>query len=346
LHIRFKMPATVLVPCDDAPHPGLSLGRETLALVLQSVDAWVARLTCRAFRAHCAKAARNPAASAVSSVPRLRLAVALGFDVRWAARAAAVLGQTKVLEYVMERRLAIVGSSDIERAIRRGHSHVLEWALHKAYVPTFRACTAAAAGGHLQILKRLRHVGCAWDRTTCSEAAAGGHLDLLRWAVSQGCEWDATTALAAADGGHLELLQWALTRGCGWSPSVFSRAARAGHLVILQWAVAARHEWSPAVYQEAAAGGHMHILEWAWAARYPGLTHHACTAAASAGRLDVLRWAHARGAGLGDGALEIAAVYDHLEIVQWLCDHGCSIDRFACMCGPRVDAWFDTRADY
>ena len=38
--------------------------------------------------------------------------------------------------------------------------------------------SAAAEGGHLELLKFLREAGCAWDEDVCSYAADGGHLEV------------------------------------------------------------------------------------------------------------------------------------------------------------------------
>jgi hypothetical protein len=36
-------------------------------------------------------------------------------------------------------------------------------------------------------LQWARANGCDWDGDTCSAAAAGGHLEVLQWARASGC---------------------------------------------------------------------------------------------------------------------------------------------------------------
>ena len=84
------------------------------------------------------------------------------------------------------------------------------------------AYTAAAAGGHLEILKWLRSVGYPWDEKAMatgssaiySQAAGGGHLEILKWLRSEGCPWDERACVRAALGGHLDVLWWAIDNGC------------------------------------------------------------------------------------------------------------------------------------
>ena len=64
------------------------------------------------------------------------------------------------------------------------------------------------------MLKRARRDGCPFDWRACRAAAAGGHLEALKFLREQGCNWDYRTCEAAAEGGHLELLRWALDQGC------------------------------------------------------------------------------------------------------------------------------------
>ena len=57
---------------------------------------------------------------------------------------------------------------------------------------------AAAAGGHMEVLRWLSLQVATLSRQTCTGAAAGGHLVVLQWAWEQGCHWDERTCAAAA----------------------------------------------------------------------------------------------------------------------------------------------------
>lgn len=79
---------------------------------------------------------------------------------------------------------------------------------------SYDTCSAAASGGHLEVLQWARSQGCPWDSDTCSAAALNGHLALLQWARSEDCPWNCGTCSAAASGGHFGVLRWARSHGC------------------------------------------------------------------------------------------------------------------------------------
>jgi hypothetical protein len=97
------------------------------------------------------------------------------------------------------------------------------------------ACSLAARGGDLEVLKWLHNTGCPCDSATCRAAAGGGYLEVLKWLHHQGCPWDAATCYAAATGGHLEVLKWLHNTGCPWDSETCYAAATFGHLEMLKW---------------------------------------------------------------------------------------------------------------
>jgi hypothetical protein len=83
-----------------------------------------------------------------------------------------------------------------------------------------RTCTAAARGGHLEMLKYARANGCPWDEGTCAAAARGGHLEVLQWARANGCPWDYRVVMIQADDeSHREVLEWAEENGLVLNPN-------------------------------------------------------------------------------------------------------------------------------
>ena len=56
------------------------------------------------------------------------------------------------------------------------------------------------------MLQWARANGCPWNEWTCTAAAKGGHLEVLQWARENGCPWNKWTCSEAAKGGHLEML--------------------------------------------------------------------------------------------------------------------------------------------
>jgi hypothetical protein len=160
-----------------------------------------------------------------------------------------------------------------------------------------RMCALAASAGSAAVLDWLRDVhGYSWDRETCAAAAAAGHLDLLRHARAQGCAWDWTTAARAAEAGRLDTLQWALDNGCPPSWAVCQAAARGGQLAVLQWLRSdpVLCEWDWRCTMEAAAAGDRDLFRWLVETGCP-VTSSACAAAAQHGHLELLQDAVAWG---------------------------------------------------
>jgi hypothetical protein len=67
--------------------------------------------------------------------------------------------------------------------------------------------------------------GTPLNANTCSAAAEGGHLEVLQWARANGCPWNDLTCTWAAKGGHLEVLQWACANGYPWNMWTCENAA-------------------------------------------------------------------------------------------------------------------------
>ena len=115
---------------------------------------------------------------------------------------------------------------------------------------------------------------CDWDEDTCSAAAEGGHLEIMQWLTAQGrpwdeltcCDWDEDTCSAAAEGGHLEILKWlrAQDRPCPWDEDTCEAAAKGGHLEILKWLRAQDPPcpWDSTTYDAATTGDHVDVKDW------------------------------------------------------------------------------------
>ena len=54
------------------------------------------------------------------------------------------------------------------------------------------------------MLKWARENDCPWDKLTCTAAAKGGHLEILKWARENDCPWDEETRELAASKGYVE----------------------------------------------------------------------------------------------------------------------------------------------
>ncbi|KAG5190200.1 hypothetical protein JKP88DRAFT_175935 [Tribonema minus] len=106
-------------------------------------------------------------------------------------------------------------------ALERGDADAVRWLVHEVghAACDHHACIAAASAGDLASLAPL-HAACratgggGHDADVCAAAAAGGHMDVLRWARGAGCAWDERVCAQARANGHLEVLRWAVSQRC------------------------------------------------------------------------------------------------------------------------------------
>lgn len=169
---------------------------------------------------------------------------------------------------------------------------------------------------------------------TCQQSAHVGDLDGLKWSHTQGCPWRRTTAAAAA-AGHLDCLVFAMKNGAPFSKADCWDAARGGHIACLQFLM--QPQWKlklPHSVCQAAAQGtlpclqyvHGHFAEWAPGHSFP--FNKAAQAAAEAGRLECLQWAHVQGGDSGWNSwdtmtIDKAAQYGHLDCFQYAVESKC-----------------------
>ena len=203
-------------------------------------------------------------------------------------------------------------------------------------------CAAAAARGHIALLRWAISRGAPCNSSTVSAVAAGGHLDLLR------CMWSAGflgpdrrshgtshVCTPAARGGHLDVLRWMWENGVAMDECSLIEAASHGHLCILEWhdthsAVPEPH-WSPfdaTLCEHAARGGHVDVVEWL---HNKGLfsIKRVCLEAATEGHSDVLQWALSRATEPQSfpwsDVKECAARAGHVGLLEWCLAHGSAV---------------------
>ena len=124
----------------------------------------------------------------------------------------------------------------------------------------------------------------------CEAAAANGHLAMLRWLTSSNSSWDDWVMMRAARGGHINCLEYCNSiqkRPTHW---VYAEAALGGHLDCLKylcetWWPLARSHWTA---DSAAQSGSLACLEYAMQYGFPFNVHTAIIAAEH-GHLDCLR---------------------------------------------------------
>ena len=133
---------------------------------------------------------------------------------------------------------------------------LLKWAREEKKCKwDWRAITAAAEKGNLEMVKYCVANGCPIDGSACSEAALKGHLECLKYLREEAKAWDLNTAVCAAQNGQLHILEYLVERKFDkFDAYACELAAREGHLDCLKylhesakapwdsWAVGAAHD--------------------------------------------------------------------------------------------------------
>jgi len=225
---------------------------------------------------------------------------------------------------------------------------------NKAFAFSSLACSAAAANGHLAVLKWLHT--CKKLRLTKAVTALAlenGHLPVVQWLHSQltplfpkrlrnsrcchkhtrqvpKSQVTFTFRTGALEGaiqrGHLSVLEWCENQGFltgrRFSSCAMANAAAGGHLDVVEWlASTGKFPRTPHTVDNSASGGHLKVLEWLHKTfiHLPPATTEAMDKAALHGHLKVVEWLHRnRSEGCTRRAMDGAAQNGHLEVVEWL----------------------------
>ncbi|ATE82286.1 Ankyrin repeat domain containing protein [Pandoravirus salinus] len=202
-----------------------------------------------------------------------------------------------------------------------GHLDALDW-LHARSDALWRqsASAAAAAAGHMHVVRWLREHDYPWDTRTCAAAAHSGHTDILWWAIAHGCPHvDHDVAVGLARNGLLDDLVRAVECGCPLSRRTWEEAAGACRIDILEWLLLQRCPTSDAALLYAAARGCIDTMHWL-CARGASWHSYVFRYAARTGHLNVLQWASANGCPSDTLAMYEAACGGHTHVMAWLCD--------------------------
>ena len=152
-------------------------------------------------------------------------------------------------------------------------------------------CTAAARGGHLEVLKWARQELIPWGEDTFDEAVKNGHFELLRWAHGEGCKWSVNSIELACVYKHLDIATWLHGQHCPAPADVCTLVAIDGGKISLQHVRELGYPWHEDFYAEVARYGSLEVLQWAHGQlKPPPLCPGACENAALGGDVEMLMW--------------------------------------------------------
>ena len=124
-------------------------------------------------------------------------------------------------------------------------------------------CTAAARGGHLEVLKWARQELIPWGENTFDEAVKNGHFELLRWAHGEECKWSAKSIELACVYKHLDIATWLHEQHCPAPTDVCTLVAVHGGEIALQHLRELGYPWHEDFYADVARYGNLEVLQWA-----------------------------------------------------------------------------------
>ncbi|KAF8062665.1 LEC14B protein [Scenedesmus sp. PABB004] len=226
-----------------SPLPELSmpLVLHVLSFLPLALQAWTARLVCKAarerFHGATAVSLRCPELPLTAVQEAWRAVQGGGWERRWLVRARVACGDVAGLAWL--RGAGCDLQHVVDEAVHHGQVAVLEWARDEG-LDLRDVCYFAAAAGQLGVLRwaRAQTPPLTWDEHVCAWAAWRGDVEMLRWARTQAepARWAESVCEAAALHGHLEALRWLRANGCPWQRATCERvAALEGHEAVVAW---------------------------------------------------------------------------------------------------------------
>ncbi len=204
----------------------------------------------------------------------------------------------------------------------------------------------AVQSGNLKMVQWFLEQGAEFDDIELSFAAQSGALELVQWLHEKGtCILDEINH--AAGSGNFELVQWMydhgadLTREDEFYGNALEEAASSGNLDLVQWLAGKGVSVTDQALCNAAESGNLELVQWlvdqGVDIRTPERRHvySAMCCAVRSGNLDIVRYfVEEKGIGVDETvakyvyatALQVAAVHDDFEIVQYLVEHGARVN--------------------
>lgn len=98
--------------------------------------------------------------------------------------------------------------------IKFGYKHLYKYAIKNITknnnIPTFKLVNYACLYGQLHLLKYFYNNGYTFTEDACSSAAAGGYLNVLKWLKKKNINWDQWTIACAINNKNYDILEYAI----------------------------------------------------------------------------------------------------------------------------------------
>ena len=206
----------------------------------------------------------------------------------------------------------------LNNAVLSGNLKMVQWFLEQGAVFDDINLSFAAQSGSLDLVQWLHEKGAS-ILDELNSAAGSGNFELVQWMYDHGADLEMENVLLgnsleeAASSGNLELVQWLADKGVSVTDQALCNAADSGNLELVRWLVE--------------QGVDIRTPETRFALLAMGC-------AVYRGNLDIVRYfVEEAGVGVNEtvakrgylSALELAAVHDDFEIVQYLVEHGARV---------------------
>jgi hypothetical protein len=214
----------------------------------------------------------------------------------------------------------VQGVRKVEAAARRGKLRMVRWFLRRMEChplvirkPTLeRACSEAACYGHVHVIEYLRDIGTTLTLFTAASAATGGQLECLKWLHVNGERFGNGNSafevtLGASRACDTACLEFVLEMGCKGNYLAMGAAAELPHAASMELLYAKGTEVNDHAMNMAAKRGRLENLKWLHARSPNGLIpQKAVVSAALHGHRDCLEYANLNSARLSQKDLQDA----------------------------------------
>jgi hypothetical protein len=105
--------------------------------------------------------------------------------------AAAEAGSVDIMQWLVEKHVALNPHTTAVAAAKSGAVQVFEWLQQRGVSLTIFAMQTAASNGHLPLIQWLRSSAeCPSDSAVAARAAESGHVETVRFLHENGCPWN------------------------------------------------------------------------------------------------------------------------------------------------------------
>ena len=214
----------------------------------------------------------------------------------------------------------------VDAAVRSGNLEVLQFARAQqdnsyGWLPR-DVLKIAAECNHLEIV--TWGWNCMMNMAGVLDAAAAhGHLDVIRFLTSKGYTITCFHAEEAAKNGHVPVLDYCEEMGTFMNWQIAHAAMIEGQLQVFDWCLERSLLFNYRLAEHATRQGQVHVLDWAEERGLELTAGSGVDDAAERGHLRVLVWLHKRGL-IEDMNRVIAAARFQPEIEEWARESGAS----------------------